>query len=123
MVVAISESDPIERSHGQCFRIPLLTASVVQERKLDVLECRRSGKQVETLEHETDLLIPKIGELIARQAVDLHAVEKVFARRRRVETTEEVHECRLSRAGRAHDGNELAAADRDIDSIERMHFV
>src|SRR5690606_25863425 len=51
--------------------------------------------------------------------VDAH--EAVPARTRRVEAADDVHGGGFSRAGRSHDGDELATADREIDAGQRVH--
>src|SRR4029079_8924952 len=35
---------------------------------------------------------------------------------------EDVHERRLARAGMAHDGDELATLDAQVDAVERVHL-
>jgi hypothetical protein len=92
---------------------PLLGAHTgVHERQLHVMQRRRAREQVERLEDEADLLVPNAGELVVRHLRYERPIEPVFARRRRIQTTDNVHQRRLAGAGRAHDRNVLVAANR-----------
>src|SRR5438105_1976035 len=97
--------------------------SAVEERQLDVLERARPGEQVEHLEHEADLRVAHVGQLVAREARDVLAVEPVAAGRRAIEAAEQVHEGGLAGARRAHDGHEFAGLDRHGDAAQRVHRV
>ena len=71
------------------------------------------------MKYEADLLIARESERVVREVRDLLAVELVRAFRRTVEAAEDVHERRLTRAGRPHEGGELALSYRKIDARER----
>src|SRR5690606_8141498 len=59
--------------------------------------------------------------LIAVQAADVDALEQVRPARGRVEAPENVHAGALAGAARAHDRNELAGIDAQIDAAQRVH--
>ena len=79
------------------------------QREHDVLLRRQRRQQVERLEHEADVLAPQARQLAVLHVRDVHAGDRDGARAGRVEAGEQVHQRRLARARRAHDGGELAA--------------
>ena len=93
----------------------------VEQRQLDVLDGAGARKQVEVLEDEAELAVADRGALVGRQRRHVGAVEPIGAARRPVETAEDVHERRLARARRAHDGDELAGRDVDGHAAQRLH--
>src|SRR6185503_16541575 len=50
-------------------------------------------------------------------------VQVVAAFGGRIETADEVHQCRLAAARRAHDGDVVAALDVEVDAVERPHLL
>ncbi len=92
----------------------------VEEGKLDVLEGGRPGEEVEALEDEPEATVADGRELVAREPRDLLAVEHVPPARRAIEAPEDVHQGRLARAGRSHDGRELTRGDREGHAAERV---
>ena len=120
VVLAAGEADPLERGAGAAGAFARREAEVaVEQRQLDVLGRPRPRQQVEALEDEADLGVADLGPLVAVEPRDVDAVEPVAARGRPVEAADDVHQRRLARAGRAHDGHELAARDRQADPLER----
>src|SRR5262249_14423491 len=83
----------------------------------------RTRQQVEGLEDEPDLPVAEPGLRVDVEARDVLPVEAVAAFTRPIEQAEHVHERRLARARRAHDGHELAALDPQRDAVERAHAV
>ena len=76
VVHAVREPDRLERFDGAL--APLLGRYPrVNERQGDVVEGGRSRQQVEGLEHEADLAVPDVGELIVVETRDLPLVEAV----------------------------------------------
>ncbi|MBA2297469.1 MAG: ATP-binding cassette domain-containing protein [Actinobacteria bacterium] len=92
-----------------------------REREGDVLLGGEHRQEVEELEDETDVPPAKPGQLVVLQGRDLHAVDLDRAARRPVEPGENVHESRLARAGRAHDGGQVTAGDLQRDTAERRY--
>src|SRR3990172_8438040 len=123
VIHAIGEADPLERRFRERPAVETPSRAVVEERKLHVLDGRRPPEEVESLEDETDLLIPDVGELVLAELVDLLAVEEVRAARGIVEAAEDIHQRRLPRARGAHDGDHLAACNLEVDPGERHHLV
>jgi len=71
---------------------------VIQQWQFDVLEGRRPGQQVEALEDEANFVIPHERELIPGESGNIAAVEAVFAARRTIQASQDVHQRRLSGA-------------------------
>ena len=90
--------------------------AAVDERQFDVLDRRGAGEQIVALEHEAEVVAPEQRALIAGQPGDIDAVETVAAGGRPVEAADDVHGGGLAGARGPHDGDELAARDRQIDA-------
>ncbi len=99
-----------------------LAAAVVKQRQLDVVERRRPRQEIEPLEHEADLLVPRHRELVPRQLGDVLPVEKILAAGRTIQTPDDVHERRLAGARRAGDAHEFAADDVERRPPQRADF-
>ena len=84
-----------------------------RERQQDVLLRVQHRHEVEALKDEAELVAPQAGQLTVVEARELGAVNDDRAGGRAVQAGEQVHERRLARAGRPHDGGE--AADREVD--------
>src|SRR5690606_3592951 len=117
---ALAEAHLLERlgrelpSLGRALRrVPL-----VDERQGDVLEGRLARQQMEALEHEADVSVAHLGELLGGELLAADGREGAVAGRRRVEAAAQVHERRLARARLADDGDELARAALQVDAIE-----
>src|SRR6185437_1837101 len=93
----------------------------IEQRQLYILNCAGSGQQIELLEYESDLLITNRGELIAIVTVDLDAVQAICSGGWPVQTAEDVHQRRLARSGRTHDGGEITAPDRQRNVAQSSH--
>ena len=77
------------------------------------------GQQVELLEDEPDPPVADVGQLLLGHGAHVLAGQPEGARRRDVEAAEDVHEGRLARARRAHDGHVLAGVDGRSDTPRR----
>src|ERR1051326_4296055 len=89
----------------------------IDERQRDILLRARAMQQLEALEHETDLAVAYPRAVVVREILHVVAVEPVLAARRRIQAAEDVEQRRLARAGRSHDRDHLAAADRERHAI------
>jgi hypothetical protein len=87
----------------------------VDHRQLDVAERADPGDQVEGLEHESDLAVSDIGQLVSFHAAHVHSIEQVAAMAGQVQAAKDVHQGRLARPAGAHDGDEIAALDAQRD--------
>ena len=95
----------------------------VDQRQLDVVERRRARQQIERLEHEADLFVADPRQLVVVHLADLFAVQQVRALARRVEAADEIHERRLARPGRPHDGDVLAALDGNRHAAQGVNLL
>jgi hypothetical protein len=105
--------------HGGCAPPPFAARDPgIDEGQGDVLHRRGARQQVEGLEDEAELAVAHRRARVGIEAGDVLAVEAIAPARRLVEQTEQVHEGRFARSRRAHDGDELAMADRHADTVE-----
>src|SRR5581483_11849998 len=81
----------------------------------DVLLDGERGKQVEVLKDDGDVREPEIGARVLVDRPQVAAVHRDASGGRRVEAADEIQQRRLPRAALSHDGDELAALDRERD--------
>jgi hypothetical protein len=91
------------------------------ERKEDVLLRVEDRHQVEALEDEAELVAPHPRQLAVLEAGELRPVDRDGARGRTVEARQEMHQGRLARTRRSHDGGESAGREVDRDIVEGVH--
>ncbi len=72
------------------------------------------------LKHEPERFAAQPGEFVAAQRGDVFSGEQVFTRGRTVQTTEDVHQCRLAGPGSADDRHELTGMNRQIDAAQHV---
>ena len=84
----------------------------IHERQLDVVQGGCARQQIERLKDEPDLLVPDARQLVVVHARHFLAVQEVAALARRVEAPDQIHQRRLARTRRPHDGDVFAALDR-----------
>ena len=93
----------------------------VQQRQFHILQRAGPRQQVELLEHEADLLVANLRQLVAVQLADADPIQPVLPGRRLVEAPENVHQRRFAGAGRPHDRDEIAALDLERDALQHVH--
>src|SRR4029078_9460332 len=91
--------------------------ALIAEWKLDVFVDIEVGDQVEALEDEADMKSAELRELVDRAIRKILAAEHVATARRRVDETDDVEHRRLAAPRRPHHRDELAALDREVDSL------
>ena len=99
-------------------RVDLLAGD--PQRQRHVLLGGQHRQQVEELEDEADVRPAQLRQLVVGHRRDVVAGDLDGAVGRLVEAGEDVHERRLARARRAHDGDELALRDVERDAAERV---
>ena len=123
---------PPESSDGRCLRRFVETDGlddVVEPRRVgraagesgregDVLGRRERRHEVERLEDEADPIAAQLGELLVVELGDVGVADQHGARREVVEPGDAVHQRRLARARRAHDGGEAAGRELDGHAVE-----
>ncbi len=90
----------------------------VHQRQLDVLIHGELVDQVEALEHETDMRLANRGAFALRIGGNILAEQPVAPGRRAVDQPEDVQQGGLAAAGWAHDRDELALAQAEVDVID-----
>ena len=93
-----------------------------QQRQFHVFERREHGDQVVELKDEADVTSAPRGQRALRQGADFRIADADRAARRPIDAGEEVQQCGLARAGRAHQSQEVALGDGDRDAIEHRDF-
>jgi acyl-CoA thioesterase I len=83
-------------------------------------ECRN---ELKGLKHKTDLAPANPGHAVFRETCNVLAVEQNLAARRAVESGEKAQQRAFSASGRPHDGHELPAGDRQIDTAQDFYFM
>ena len=107
---AVAEADALERPARSLSPLGPVQPGV-EHRQLDVALDRGPGEQVEALEDEPYLAVAHAGQRTARQLRYPLASQHILPLRGGVEAADDVHECGLAGAGRAHDGDVLPGAD------------
>ena len=119
VVLAAAQADLGQRLHGEL--APLAAGrAAIDQRQLDILGRRGARQQIVALEDEADIEVAQVRAAVAVEPAGVDAVEAVAAGGRRIEAADDVHRRRFARAGRAHDGDELAAVDRQVDAGQRV---
>src|SRR5690606_3581636 len=81
----------------------------------DVVQGGDTRRQMEVLEHEADAAGAKSGEVAVPEARHVEPVDRDLAGAGAIECSDDVEHGRLAGAGRADNGNELAARDVEVD--------
>ena len=120
MMRAMREADVLQKLGSA--RTPGIAAdSSFGLRKLDVLPGGEHGKQKESLKDKPNLRQPHVAASGIGQRADIPAFEEQRAARRRIHTSEDVHQRRLSAAGRSPDGDVFRGFDPKRDAVHRGH--
>jgi hypothetical protein len=85
--------------------------AAVDQRQLHVLERGGAREQVESLEHETEIVATQARPLVAVEGADVDAPERIGAAARRVQAAKNIHDSGLARTARSHHRNEFAGID------------
>ena len=94
----------------------------VKHRQLDVFQRGGAREQVEALEDEADLLVADVGQLVAVERRNVHAVQQIIAAGRAVEAADHVHQRGFARAAGAHEGDKFAGQDFQRHAAHGMHL-
>jgi hypothetical protein len=79
------------------------------------------GSRLKELEDEADVLTAELRQLRVVELAERGSGNRHAAGRRAVEPGEDMHERRLTGAGRAHDGGQVAARHVDRDATQGVH--
>jgi hypothetical protein len=117
MVRAVGKADLVKERQGAA---PALGRrhTGIEQRQLDIVQGGRSGQQIKALKDKAEFVAADGGPLARTEAADLDPVQPVPTGSRRVEATQQVHECRLARPRGSDHCNELTPVDRQADTVE-----
>src|SRR5271168_2100800 len=104
MMRAVTQAD----SRQSLKRLFLIGHAVEVLRQHDVLDCGKKWNKVKLLKDESNLLRAHAVQVSGRDAGHVLPVEPDLARRGAVKTSDQIHQRRLPRPGRAHDGKPFA---------------
>ena len=116
---AFGQADPLQRGARRRMALGDRFAAV-EQRQLDVFQCRRPCQQVEALEDEAQAAPAQQRALVAVELLDGDAAEAVGAAAWRVEAAEQVHRRRFAGTARSHHRDELAGGDGEVDAAQRL---
>jgi hypothetical protein len=118
MVETVAEADQRESVLG----LDGVVRDVGDER--DVFAGRQARNQVVELKDEAHVMAPIVGELVLAGVRQLVVAEPHPARRRHVQSAEDVEQRRFAAAGYAKKRQELARGEREVHAVERVdvHF-
>jgi hypothetical protein len=108
---------PVEGAADQALALVGLDVAV-GERQVQVLVDGEVVDQVVALKDEADVCALQRLPVLGLELLDLPLHEDVLALEGAVVHPEDVQQRRLARAGRAHDRDELAVTDREIDAAQ-----
>ena len=120
MLEAIAQVDGVNHAVNPC----LVTLVLAQRQgQHDVFIRRQSGDQIERLKDEPNLVATQLGEGFIAQfrQVGIPDVHRTLGQR--IKPRNAMHECRLTRATRAHDCSEFAALEGNVDVVKSVHFA
>ena len=93
----------------------------VGQREHDILQGRPSAEQIKALKHKSDLLIAQSAEPMVIELQRIFAIDADCTRCGPVQTTNNVHQGGLSRAGTTGNGQELSRRHAKSDIPEGFH--
>jgi hypothetical protein len=95
----------------------------VDQREFDIADDIEFREEIERLENKADLAVSHGGKRVWRSLAEIVSADHHLASGRRVEATEEMHECGFSAAARSDNCDEFSLVDREVDVIERADFL
>src|SRR5216683_508639 len=112
----------MQSHHFEQFRgapLALACPGGVEQRQFDVLERGRAREQIKTLEDEADAAAADCGEFLLTERGDVNAFERIMPAGRPIETSEDIHQGRLTRPRGAHYRDHLPPFDGQADAAQR----
>ncbi len=97
--------------------------SVIDQRKLHIMQRSRSSQQIERLKHKPNLLVANPRQLIVIELRNVMSIQPVLALRRRIQAADQVHQRRFPRTRWSHDRNILVMLDPQVHTTQRMHLL
>ena len=82
-----------------------------------------ASQKIERLKNETDFLVADACQFIVVQFADQLAVQPILAFAGCVQTSDQIHQRGLARAGRSHDRDVFAAVDANVHSPQSVNLL
>jgi len=98
-------------------------ATLHERRHAGIFQRREFGEQVMELEDEPDPFITELRLLRLGHAKEVLPIERDGSAARFIKRADNVEQGALAGPGGAHNGDQLAALNLKIDSLEHGHFV
>ena len=111
MIFASLQPDAFQKHFSPFMALAGRKTAHVEIRQLDILDRGRTRQEIEVLKDEPEFPVADMRKFARRAFRNLCSVKKIRPLRRHVKAPEDVEHCRLSRAGRAHDGDKLTLVD------------
>lgn len=119
MVLPVLQSHAFEHLRGPPPGFPLgKVIGRVGKRHRRVVQSAGARQQVEALEDKSDLAVSHQGSVIGGEPGHLIAFEPVLPGRGPIEAPQEMHQGALTRAGCAHQGDELSPRHREGNPLQ-----
>ena len=119
MLGAVGESHEVQQFHATFLSLAF-RHSRYEGRNHDILKRREFWQQLMKLEHEADVSVAEVGELLLVQSSHVHSVNHYLPAVRRVERTDYLEQCGLSRTARSHDAHHLSFVYMQVDALEHL---
>ncbi len=119
MLAAMRQTHGAEQPSGALSGLIGGTAADGQRQRY-ILFRRQGIEKLKRLEHEADLSPPQQGALVFVHLSQIDSADADAARCRLIQAGEQMQQRTFAGAGRSHDGDELATAERQIDAAQRL---
>ena len=101
----------------------LFRHSGVNQRQLYIFKGSLPLQQIKGLKNKTDLLAPDLRKSRFALHRNVPSGKPVITGRRRIQTADDIHQCRLSGAGGPQHRKELPLCYREINSLQDMRYL
>ena len=119
VIQPVGKADGFQRGPGPLLTFRLLHAAVQQGQR-HIIQRRQLGQQMEGLEHEADLLVPDLRQLLAGAFGDLPLPQQIASGGGHIQTADQVHQGGLSASGRPHNGQIIPLGHVQIHVFQHM---
>src|SRR5258707_1977718 len=92
MVLPALQADRCQNLIRSCAQLGVApSARPVEERQFDIFPRGSARQQIKTLKYKTEFSVPEVGQLIAIESGNIRFTENIAARRRPIETAQDIH--------------------------------
>src|SRR3990172_2963291 len=119
----ICQADPLEQAQGAPLPLGRWVHLAKVHRQHDVLEQSEHGEQLKELEDDAQVAAAPDGHVTLAELVDVSVAYAHRAAARMVDAGQHVDQSRFTAARAAHDADELALVDLDVDALQDDGFT